>query len=56
MVPNAGFFNYIADMSVFNLPPTEHYPRMPNGDYNMVSLTILALHMYHAEMHNLVTT
>jgi hypothetical protein len=56
MSPCTGFFNYIADMSVFSLPPTEHFPQMPNGDYNMVSLTILSWPRYHAEMHNLVTT
>jgi hypothetical protein len=34
--PDAGFFNYIADASIFNLPSTEHNPQMPSGDYNMV--------------------
>jgi hypothetical protein len=32
----AGFFNYIADRTVFDLPATEHIPKLPSGNFTMV--------------------
>lgn len=33
-----GFFSYIEDLSVFNMPPGQLNPRLPNGTFTMMLL------------------